>query len=458
MKKKLLFLNLLLISICSFGQSWVAQNTGFASASRGLRQLHIVDANTVWGLAYDGAPSSATDPEIQEFTRTINGGTNWTAGFIEIGQAGWTINNISAISGLVAWVSAIDLTGGAGAPTPGGIWKTVDGGITWVRQLPTGFVGAGSFINGVYFWDANEGIAYGDPIAANKIECYKTLNGGATWTAIVPGPAMISGEYNYNNGNVFNGDTVWLPTNKGFVLRSSNRGTTWTKLSGPTGITDFGGATVNASLHYSNPTNGVCLGTTDAGATYKLFSTTNGGLTWATPAGNFAGGFNRLLSYVPGTSVLVACGANTTPPAVPGSSFSNDNGTTFTQIDTGSQRGTVKMLTTSVGWTAGFSALTPNGTSVGGIFKLSGTLSNEIFSSSKLFSISPNPTTGLVNISCSEQFRAISIFDIAGKEIFSKNFESINQQSLELSGFQAGAYFMKITAESKTETIKIIKQ
>ena len=37
----------------------MSQATGFADASRGLSEVRIVDANTVWGLAYDGSGGGA---------------------------------------------------------------------------------------------------------------------------------------------------------------------------------------------------------------------------------------------------------------------------------------------------------------------------------------------------------------------------------------------------------------
>ena len=51
--KKLLLILLLIASLSTFAQSWDTQASGFASASRGISKLEIIDANTVWGLAYD---------------------------------------------------------------------------------------------------------------------------------------------------------------------------------------------------------------------------------------------------------------------------------------------------------------------------------------------------------------------------------------------------------------------
>ena len=444
MKKILLSAFALFCTFSFFGQSWVQQNTGFDVASRGIKQIQIVDANNVWALALNGV-ATASSPPIQEFTKTINGGTAWTAGVIDIGFPDYTINNISAVNANTAWVSGLFISNPAGQPSPGGIWKTTDGGASWVRQNETAFVGSGAFINGVHFWSATEGIAFGDPVAANKIECYRTVDGGATWTSVTTVSTMAPGEYNYNNGNVFVGNSIFLPTNKGKILRSLDKGLNWLKLNGPAGITDFGDAVTNGSIHFSDASNGVILGTVDSGATYKLYSTTNGGISWTTPATNYAGEYNRNLSYVPGTSTIVACGSLfNPPPAVSGSSYSMDNGATFTQIDTGSQRGTVSMLNGSTGWCGGFNAVSQTGVSTGGIFKFSGALSNESFSSANSFTASPNPAVDYIKISGVNAFNKIIIYDLLGKVIVAKTFNSISETSIDLGNVQAGAYILKV--------------
>jgi len=88
---KKLLLTLTLIGSLANAQSWNSQATGFADASRGISEIHIIDANTVWGLAFDGSGGGAV---VQEFTRTTNGGTTWTPGIIEMGNALLEINSI----------------------------------------------------------------------------------------------------------------------------------------------------------------------------------------------------------------------------------------------------------------------------------------------------------------------------------------------------------------------------
>ena len=93
MKKSLLFLSL--IASLSINAQWTSQATGFTDAARGLGEIRIVDANTVWAVAYDGSGLGA---DIQEFTRTTNGGASWTTGLFDVADPNLRITNVSPVS------------------------------------------------------------------------------------------------------------------------------------------------------------------------------------------------------------------------------------------------------------------------------------------------------------------------------------------------------------------------
>jgi hypothetical protein len=76
MKKILLSAFAVLSSSLAFSQYWTIQNTAFTTTSRGISGMEVYDANTVWAFAYDGVTSSNN---VQEFTKTSNGGTTWTS-------------------------------------------------------------------------------------------------------------------------------------------------------------------------------------------------------------------------------------------------------------------------------------------------------------------------------------------------------------------------------------------
>ena len=438
--KKLLLSLLLVASGTAVNAQWTAQATGFAAASRGLSEIRIVDANTVWAVAYDGSGGGA---DIQEFTRTTNGGTLWTAGNIDVGNPVLSISNISPVSGTTAWVGTYDADNGLG-----GVFRTTDGGVTWEPQNSTAYTTAGvSWFNFVHFFDANNGVSMGDP-EGGEFEVYRTTNGGDTWTR-VPGaslPNPLTGEYGYNGGYAYAGGTLWYTTNKGRLYKTTDMGVTWTVAQAP--LTDFGSAAQSGQVDFVDANNGFLLKT--VGTTYTYYTTTNGGTTWSASA-PFTG-TRRLISYIPGTTnTLVA----TSAAAPVGTSLSINNGATWTDLEPGgtTQRGVNAFYSGSVGWAAGFSS-TPTS---GGVFKLSAPLATTDFAAASKFKIFPNPAYNNVTISASgvDAYK-LAVTDISGKVVLEKSLSGI-ENTLDISSLSSGAYFFTLNSDSGKETVKIIK-
>jgi hypothetical protein len=458
MKKLLLCFSLIALS-STINAQWTSQATGFSAASRGLNEIKIVDANTVWALAYDGSGLGAN---IQEFTRTTDGGSTWTAGTIDVGNTVWELNNISPISATTAWVSAINNITGDANNGVGYISKTSDGGVTWTPQCETCFQVAGSsFLNGVYFWNANVGVAYGDP-EGTEFEIWRTTDGGTNWTQ-VPGASIanpLSGEYGYNSSPIAAGGTLWFPTNKGRLFKTTDQGATWTAAQ-VTGLADFSGidATTGngtrADAYFSDANTGFLLktvvgGTTTAHTYTRTFRTTsNGGTTWGTSA-PFTG-THFILNYIPGTTTMVA----TSQAAPVGTSVSTDNGATWTDLEpTGiEQRGASAFLNLTTGWCAGFSTdpLTD------GVFKLTGALGTQNFENATKFKVYPNPASSMVTISAANtDSYKLSVTDITGKVVMTKSLNGI-ENTLDISSLSTGAYFFELSSENIKDVVKILK-
>ncbi|HNP31922.1 MAG TPA: T9SS type A sorting domain-containing protein [Flavobacterium sp.] len=439
MKKLLLSFSLIALTSAANAQ-WTSQATGFLDASRGIGEIKIVDANTVWAVAYDGSGAGAN---VQDFTITTNGGTSWNAKTFDVGDTTLSITNISPVSATTAWVGAYDQTNGLG-----GVFKTTDGGDTWTPQNTTAYTTAGeSWFDAVHFWDANVGVTMGDPAGASgEFEVYRTTDGGATWNAIPPAsmPNPLSGEYGYNGGYIANGDSFWFTTNKGRLFRTTDRGVTWSVAQAP--LTDFGSAAQSGQADFSTPNNGCLLKT--VGTTYTFYTTSNGGTTWST--GSTFTGTRRLLSYVPGTNIIVATSAATPY----GTSVSTDNGTSWTDLEVGgtTQRGVNAFLNTTTGWCGGFNA----DEFTDGIFKFTGVLGNQSFNASK-FKVYPNPATSVVTISTPDTDSAnLSVTDLSGKVVMTKSLNGI-ENNVDISSLSTGAYFFEVSSNSKKEVIKIVK-
>lgn len=455
MKKTLLFLTLLATSAVTNAQ-WTKQYTGFTADSRGVQDIQIVDASTVWALGYDGSGAAAN---IQQYTRTTNGGAFWSAGNVNIGDTSLQLTNLSAVSSTVAWVGGVNPDNGGG-----GVWKTTNGGLSWTKQNATAYSTTGtlsSFFNVVHFFDANNGVTQGDPIGTGNgsFEVYTTTNGGTSWTAVAPAniPAPTSGEYGYNGGNVAAGTSFWFVTNKGKIYRTTNMGTSWTKLNTP--ITDFSGTNVGGSIYFSDNNNGILLARTGpvATASYTLYKTTDGGTTWGT--GTPYTQPYRSVAYIKGTTTLVG---NGTAGTTYSSAYSVDNGTTWTVIDSGSdptlyQRTSIAFLNPTTGWAGGF----VDGTAgTGGIYKYTGAALSigDIAANNTKFKAYPNPANNELNIS-GLAINEVAIYDLLGKQVLNQKFAAQDQATLNVSSLQTGMYVLTATNENGAkETIKFAKQ
>lgn len=324
----------------SFG-AWIKQNSNFSTASRGISHISIVDQNIVWAQGYDGATPTNN---VQEFTKTTDGGNTWTASTINIGNAALGISMIHALDANTAWLAAFPNAGGQ----TGGIWKTTNGGTTWNRQNSATYNNAASFTNVVHFWDANVGFCQGDPINGD-FELYTTTDGGTTWVAVpganIPNP-LNANEFGYTRQIEVVGDDVWFSTSLGRLYHSADKGLNWTVSQTP--VSDFGGAidaNSTANFSFSSASTGLIV---DNNAV--VYKSTNGGTSWNTVTTNGTVLTNGLC-FVEGTNTVFSTGT--------GSSYSQDGGVNWTTIDT-EQHLYVEFLNVSIGWSGWFNnATTP---------------------------------------------------------------------------------------------------
>ncbi|MCX6268786.1 MAG: T9SS type A sorting domain-containing protein [Bacteroidetes bacterium] len=355
MKKTLLSIVAILALSVGVNAQWIEQATGFATASRGIRCVYAVNDQVVWATAYDG---TATGAACQDLTVTTNGGTLWTPHKVT-GTTILDIANVVALDASTAWVSMYPP---AATTTGQGIYKTTDGGVTWTRQTTAAF-GTTSFVNVVYFWDANLGYCMGDPIGG-EFEIYTTDNGGTTWT-IVPGaniPNAIAGEYGTVGYYASIGDTTWFGTTKGRVFKSIDHGHNWT-MSAITGWSAL------STQPFARDKNNIICGDRSAATTGKMVRSVDGGTTW-TPIVTTGNVFTNDMCYIPGTpKTWVTTGAAT---GLSGVTYSFDDAVTWKDMDVtiGTQFLGSDWVNDSTGWAGGFNA----DATTGGMFKFEGIL------------------------------------------------------------------------------------
>ncbi len=414
--------------------AWTPQATGFATASRGINHISIVDANIAWAVAYDG---TNTANNIREFTKTINGGTTWTAGSMNLGSTTLAISMLDAIDANNAYVAVYPTS-----TTKGGIWKTVNGGSNWTKQTTASFNNASSFANVVYFFDANNGVCMGDPINS-EFEIYTTTNGGTTWTLVSGAniPAPLTGEYGYAGQFEAIGDNFWFTTNKGRIYYSSDKGFNYQVFQSP--ISDFGSGTTSGDISFKNATTGMLVAST--GTVYK---TTNSGANWVTitPVGTvFKGGG---LCWVAGADVIFSTSAAS---GTAGSSYSEDAGATWVTIDD-EQHLDVDFINVNTGWSGWFNtdAVT------NGIWKWEPTnVSVKPVIANNSVLIFPNPATDYITIKGSD-LQSVRIIDLNGKVIKSVTLNQ-NEQNIDISSLQKGIYVVNLVEKGKVSVYKLIK-
>lgn len=323
--------------------SWIIQNSGFVSPSRGINYVHAVNENVAWAAAYDGSGTGST---INEFTKTSNGGTSWTTGQV-LGGTTYGIGNICGLNENIAYVALYNGVGNQNNTC--GIYKTTNGGTTWT-QLPGALQGSASFANNVYFWNEQEGMCHGD-VKDNYFEIYTTSNGGTTWqrvpAASITNGTPLSGEGGWTSCIEVTGNTVMFGTNKGRLFISDDKGLTWRVSNANITAASNGGINVIA---FKDPMNGIVAQTT---APVQVRRTSNGGQTWEnlTPTGAF---FTNDINYVPGTeNTYVSTGAAT---GATGISYSHDGGSTWTIFGgTGSKQFLAgDFFSSTVGYAGGF--------------------------------------------------------------------------------------------------------
>lgn len=223
------------------------------------------------------------------FARTLNG-LNWTT--LTPGNLSPTdpVYCIFALDNQKVWAGT---SPSSGQTT---ILRSTNGGGSWQAS---GVAAITPFVNGVHFFDDQNGIMLGDP-KAGIWGIGLTTDGGATWSSPPATPSAGSAsEAGWNNSFDVVGDTIWFGTNNARIYRSTDKGLSWT----------WGGTGSNVNsfdLAFRNSLDGLaCFRQSNSTGARGLMVTRDGGATWlnatlpradAEPLGvTFVPGMNRAL-------------------------------------------------------------------------------------------------------------------------------------------------------------------
>ncbi len=184
------------------------------------------------------------------------------------------------------------------------------------------------FYDSMAFWNANEGIAIGDP-TDDCMSIIVTRDGGNNWTKIscdkLPEAAEGEAAFAASNSNIaLVGDNTWVATGgkKSNILFSPDRGHTWQLFETPIiqGIETTG----MYALDFYDTKQGFAIGgdyTKPEQNQANKIKTEDGGKTWRVVGAGAKPGYRSCVQYVPegGGKCLVAIGFK-------GIDYSNDGG------------------------------------------------------------------------------------------------------------------------------------
>jgi photosystem II stability/assembly factor-like uncharacterized protein len=275
------------------------------------------------------------------FARTTDGGKTWSVGTVP-GAAKRDFRDVEAFGATKAYLLSI------GAGESSRIYKTADGGRTWIVQFKN--ADRAAFFDAMAFWDESHGLALGDPVQG-QFQLIATDDGGANWkrlAAISLPPALPNEGAFAASGTCLvahDQQDIWFSTGgakTSRVFHSTDRGRNWTVANTPilAGIESAG----IFSIAFRDRVHGMIVGgdyrkPNVAGPNAAL--TADGGKTWTL--------LNKPFAYRSGVAWAkdrwIAVGTS-------GSDASQDNGATWSLLDQENYN-SVAFTRTGAGWAAG---------------------------------------------------------------------------------------------------------
>lgn len=147
------------------------------------------------------------------------------------------------------------------------VYKTIDGGKTWTKQLDEAILGGDYYFRNIEFLDENIGF-----LGTLNGEFFKTTNGGSNWTQITnisPNPTAICGLDTVGSSTIYGCGAYFTPAH---IIKSVDSGNTWQFID----MSAYANALVE--IYFLTETIGFVSGRNNNGAT--ILKTTDGGTSW----------------------------------------------------------------------------------------------------------------------------------------------------------------------------------
>ena len=439
MKTSITFLTLAL-SIFSFqllnAQSWEEQAIGVLPVNYGVFDISVVDENIVWAVAFDQTIGSAVPlNHITKVIKTVDGGLTWES--FDIEEAGGRISfDIEAFDSNTAFITTQDYNNGSGR----GVFKTEDGGDTWVEKFNN--IAAGVWIR---FFNEQDGVII------NRGSMATTQDGGESWQTVPFSniPFFQGDEFTLltsgNNSCQVTGNHIWFGTNKGRVYRSKDKGFTWDAFN-----TSLGSNAIILSVAFRDSLNGIAL---DGNTSFASFAkTTNGGESWTDIAPSLGKSIANV-AHVPATdSVLIG----TSPTLIPANNgvsvYSTNFGKNWQTISTGIPFGGTQFISPNIGWTSRARITSSNQPAMlkwqGDIFVNSTDVEtqNEV-------EVFPNPSADYIIVNAPKALKAYRLSTMSGKVVQSNQL-NFKEARIDFQYLGLGTYVLEIIFEDDSRLSK----
>lgn len=362
--------------------------------------------------------------------RTTDGGATWLNANPNPGVVTGMSNSIDAIDGNTAWLTSTN----SGSTF---IYKTTNGGALW-QQV---FISTQTRIFGLKMTSPSNGFAFGDPIS-NVWQLLLTTNGGMNWQLSPNAPPATNIETCLPGSFQVSLPNIWWGTSITTVYRSTNSGLSFTSHAA-----NVSGIYILA-VHYNSAGTGFT-------ASISMSRSTNGGESYSSLPAPGAGNIESIQGegenfwFIRGTNIY----------------RSSNTGNTWEQVHTAAQ--TLMQMDfpdgltgCQMGWAVGLG---------GGIYKMTGSLvgtgnnQNEIPAAYMLRQNYPNPFNPETVIEFAvpkNTFAELKIFDAIGNEISVLESGDLTAGSysykLSSGGFSSGIYFYTLKTPDFSETKKML--
>lgn len=303
----------------------------FKMDSTSIRTIHVISADEIYFAGSKG-----------DIGHSVDGGKSWTKKYIKHNDSITPHFRSMASNGTNLFALAIT--------SPALLYKITKNDTTLVYTEKH----EKAFYDSMKFFDANNGIAMGDP-TYNCLSIILTSDGGNSWHKIpcdkLPLTADGEAAFAASNTNIkILGNTVWIVTGgkKARVFKSIDMGQTWNVYNTPIvqGLSTQG----IYSVDFFDENNGIIIGgdysKSDLNTSNKAI-TIDGGKIWTLVADNQNPNYKSCVQYVPNTNGKEVFAVGKT-----GVSFSNDGGITWKDVSKDSYY-TIQFVDKNTAWLSG---------------------------------------------------------------------------------------------------------